>query len=290
MKKSLLVVCLVLLSLILCIPTVFATQKITSEEKHFSFYGVHSTHGEHESTGLGMYFDSEFVKLKTESCADFFRTGAVLKFELSPDIYLKTGATFINENVYATNDQSGRVNQYGGSLGLGYKYEDTLFFELGMSYVQLKGGDIGDDYTLADEITQSMYFEAVKRFEGQFGTLDLSSNIGETFHESGSDEHYWGLGLNYYPTAYSKLSAFHNHEQGNKYTTYEAGYKLLTATYRDCASGEHEFFIGVKFAFDNLLDPSTYAIPTNILPDISENDKFEQWTRIQCACALKPES
>ena len=170
------------------------------------------------------------------------------------------------------------MNQYGLTLGIGYKLSDTLYAEIGANRTDLHGTKIGSLFEITDETTKRAYAELVKRLKGDFGVLDASVNIGRTYYEFADDENFVGFGMSYYPISSSKISIFHNAEVRNHATSVTLSYEAFELTYRNLSDNAHRLMIGVKLQCTNIFDVSSCKIPTNIIPDISENDKFEQIT------------
>lgn len=263
--------------------SLLAEDNIVSDDALFSTYVVNSekskANGSFSSSGAGLYYDAEALKIKLEHTSDYTKFGGVGKFNpQSSKWYIKTGLTYLNEKMYAYDYTTARVNQYGASLGLGYKLTDTLYLELAGNYTKLYGSKIGGLFEIKDETTKRAYAEIVKRFNGDFGTVDTSVNIGQTYYEFTKDETFIGGGINYYPTHYSKASIFHNNEDKNHYTDYALSYKNFELIYSDLNDESYKVTAGIKFQCKNILDLSSCKTPTNIIPDISENDKFEQVT------------
>jgi len=260
-----------------------ADSEFLKEDSLFSIYGVQSkksnANGANSSSGAGVYYDSEFLKLRMENTADYLKAGGVLKFNPNQsEWYIKTGLSYLNEKMYAYDDSTARVNQYGVSLGIGYKLTESLYAEVGGNITDLHGSKIGSIFEISDEKTKRAYAELVKRFRGDFGTLDTSVNVGRTYYEFAKDENFVGAGVNYYPTAYSKASIFHNSEERNHYTQVSLSYQAFEVSYRNLTDNAHHVMVGIKFQCENIFDITSCKIPTNIIPHISENDKFEQIT------------
>lgn len=260
-----------------------ANSEFLKEDSLFSVYGVQSkkseANGANSSSGAGVYYDSEFLKLRMENTADYLKAAGVLKFNPNQsEWYIKTGLSYLNEKMYAYDDSTARVNQYGVSLGIGYKLTESLYAEVGGNITDLHGTKIGSIFEISDEKTKRAYAELAKRFRGDFGTLDASINVGRTYYEFAKDENFVGGGVNYYPTAYSKVSIFHNSEERNHYTQVTLSYQAFEVSYRNLTDNAHQIMAGVKFQCENIFDITSCKIPTNIIPDISENDKFEQIT------------
>lgn len=272
-----------IISLLFASSILFAETNTTSDNVLLSTYIVKSekskANGSFSSSGAGLYYDSEALKIKLEHTSDYTKFGGVKKFNpQSSNWYVKTGLTYLNEKMYAYDYSTARVNQYGASIGLGYKLTNTLYLELAGNYTKLYGSKIGSWFEIKDETTKRAYAEIVKRFVGDFGTVDTSVNIGQTYYEFTKDETFIGGGINYYPTRYSKVSIFHNNEDKNHYSEYTLSYKSFELAYSDLNDEAYKVTGGIKFQCKNILDLSTCKTPTNIIPDISENDKFEQVT------------
>lgn len=244
-----------------------------------NIYGVGAKidKNQNSSAGAGIMFDSEEVKVKLEATSDFIKTGAVLKFNpFMEDWYFKLGLNYINQNMYAPDDTNDKVNQYSGALGTGYMINNDLYFEVGGAYTQLDGNTIGNDYEVRDETTSLAYLEVAKRWESSFGTIDTTANAGQVFHEFSDDEFSYGVGVDYYPTDNSKLGFNYQNEENNIVSVYSAQYGFVFAEYVDNISTEtYQVNAGVKIAFTDLTDFSTYGMPTNIKPHLSELHRFE---------------
>ena len=150
-----------------------------------------------------------------------------------------------------------------------------IYIELGGSYTDLNGKVFGN-YEVKDEQTSVVYLELAKRFETSFGTVDATANVGEVFHDYTSDEFSYGFGLDYYPTNNSKIGYVYQNEEDNILNSYSAQYSYFFVEYVDNLSADtYQANVGVKIAFDDLLDVSTWKAPSNIKPHLSELHKFE---------------
>ena len=241
-----------------------------------NIYGVGAKvdKNENSSHGLGLMLDSEDIKIKLETTSDFIKLGTVLKFNpIDGKFYIKVGANYINQKMYAPDDTNAKVNQYSGAIGTGYMINNDLYVEIGGSYTQLDGSKIGNDYEIVDETTSLAYLEVAKRW---FDVLDTTANAGQVFHEFSNDEFSYGLGVDYYPTNNSKLGFNYQNEEDNIVSVYSAQYGYVFAEYVNNISSEtYQANVGVKIAFTDLTDFSTYGMPTNIKPHLSELHRFE---------------
>jgi opacity protein-like surface antigen len=260
------------------VPTAFNQRDTT-----VNIYGVAAKTDKTQDShgGLGVIFDSEDVKVKLEGTADFLKFGTVLKFNPLDDAnwYFKVGANYINQKMYAPDSSTERVNQYSGSLASGYMFMDDLYVEIGASLTELNGGMLGTAYEVVDESTKLAYIELAKRIETSIGTIDTTANAGEVYHDFGSDEFTYGLGVDYYPLDNVKLGYKYQNEKNNIESTYSAHYGYAFVEYTDKISTDtYQAIAGIKIAFDDLLDVSTYKMPTNIKPHLSELHRFEDIT------------
>jgi len=241
-------------------------------------YGVGSKIDKNQdsSAGMGLMFDSEDIKVKIEGTSDFLKTGMVLKFNpFNPNLYFKVGANYINQKMYSPIDTNTRVNQYSGALSSGYMISNDFYVEIGGAYTQLDGKVFGD-YEIKNEQTSLAYLEVAKRWKTGIGTIDTTANGGQVFHEYRSDEFSGGVGVDYYPMDNTKLSYTYQYEENNIANTYAAQYSFFFLEYADNISLDtYQVNAGVKVAFDNLFDISTYKAPTNIKSHLSELHRFE---------------
>ncbi|WP_372999290.1 hypothetical protein [Sulfurimonas sp.] len=201
-----------------------------------NIYGVGARTDSTQSVkaGAGIMLDSEIVKLKVEGTSDYIKSGLVLKYNpFTENWYIKVGANYINQKMYAPDDSTARVNQYSGALGTGYMIMDDLYVEIGGSVTQLKGSMVGADYEVKNEKTNLAYLEVAKRWESFIGTIDTTANAGRVYHELSRDENSYGAGVDYYPLDNAKLGYKHQYEKNNISNVYSTQYSLFFAEYAD---------------------------------------------------------
>jgi len=172
-----------------------------NRDSTINVYGLNAKidKNQNSSTGAGIMFDSEALKVKLEGANNFFKSGALLKVNpFNPNLYFKFGLNYINQKVWSPINTSARVNQYSGSFATGYMLTDSFYAEVGGSYTKLNGKVFGN-YEIKDEKTSLGYAELAKRWESSIGTIDTTANAGKVFHEFTKDEASYGVGLEYYP-------------------------------------------------------------------------------------------
>jgi hypothetical protein len=244
-----------------------------------NIYGVGAKvdSSQNSSAGMGLMYDSEVLKAKVEATSDFVRTGAVLKLNPLDDenLYFKFGLNYLNQKVWSVVNTSTRVNQYSGSFATGYMISDDFYAEIGGSYTKLSGEVFGD-YEIRDEKTSLGYIELAKRWESGIGTIDTTANAGKVFHEFRDDEASYGVGIEYYPMDNAKLAYAYQYEEDNIINRYSAQYEYVFVEYVDNISSDtYQVNAGIKIAFDNLFDISTWRMPSSIKPHLSELNRFE---------------
>jgi len=241
--------------------------------------GAKTDKNQDSSAGIGVMLDSEAIKVKIEGTSDFIKSGAVVKFNpFNPSLYFKVGLNYINQKIYSPIDTSTRVNQYSSALSSGYMLRDDFYVELGGAYTKLDGKVFGD-YEIKDETTSLAYLEVAKRWDGSFGTLDTTANGGQVFHEFVDDEFSGGVGVDYYPISNAKIGYNYQYEKENIVNVYSAQYSFLFIKYIDSISlNIYQVNAGLKIAYENIFDFSTYKAPTNIKPHLSELHRFENIT------------
>lgn len=247
-----------------------------------SVYGVNvKTDPNHPShNGGGMFYNTEDLKVMMENTSDYFKAGTVIKFNpFDERLYFKVGGNYINQKLYAPDNSSAKVSQYSGALGAGYMVDDDLYLELGGSSTRLNGKTIGTLYSIDSETTNRAYAEIAKRFDTSMGTFDTTLSGGRLYRGLGKDENSYGAGVDYYPVSNVKLGYYHAHSDSAVSNTYALSYGYLTASYNDSLSSKSRYAsIGVQFAFSDITDISSYKMPTNIKPHLSELHAFEQMT------------
>ena len=253
----------------------------TNRDATINVYGVGAKVDKNQdsSAGAGIMFDSEALKVKLEGTSDFLKSGAVLKLNpFTPNLYFKFGANYLNLKVFSPVNTSTRVNQYSAAFATGYMLRDDFYAEVGGSYTKLNGEVFGD-YEIKDENTKVAYAELAKRWESAIGTIDTTANAGEVFYEYKDNEASYGLGIDYYPVDNAKLSYAYQYEKDNTINSYAAQYSFVFVEYIDNISrNTYQVNAGVKVAFDNLFDVSTWRAPTRIKSHLSELHKFESIT------------
>lgn len=251
------------------------------KDNSFSVYGVGAKNDKNQdsSHGLGIMYDSEELKLKIESTSDYVKTGVMYKFTPTTDLYFKLGGNYINQKMYAPDDTSDRVNQYSGAFATGYMLLNDLYAEIGASYTKLNGSKIGSSYEIVDEKTKQAYIELAKRWDVSDITIDTSANFGRSYYEFKSDENSYGGAVDVYPTNSSKISYSYQNEKDNIASVYGAEYNGFFLEYAENHSSDtYTAKVGIKVAFTDLFDVSTYKMPTNIKPHLSELHRFENIT------------
>lgn len=250
----------------------------SAKDSTIDLYGIRakSEPNRQPHAGAGIKYDSRFIKIKLEGTSVFFKSAAVFNFDPYKNWNMKLGLNYLHQQLFAPDNANARVDQYSSAFSVRYMLLGDLYTELGGSYTKLNGTNIGTDYIIEDEITKVGYVELVKRVEMPIGTMDTSMNYGRVDYGLKDDEDSYGAGIDYYLTDGLKISYKHQHEKNNNINLYSAGYGMFFMDFTDNISNNtNQATAGIKIAFDNLFDLSTWKAPRNIKPSIPESHRFE---------------
>lgn len=233
-----------------------------SRNNLISLYGINNEVVSTKENTLGLSYNTEDVKVALNKGEDFFHAGTLLKFDpLENKGYVKVGVDYTKRKIGGE-----QTDTYFGSLGLGYMVQDDLYVEAGSSISKLNG-----DSTVPDRTTKQMYAGITKRFDTSAGTLDTFLSGGRLDPEFGENKNYYSVGLNYYPVDNARLGYSYSHMQGSIINNYSLAYGYLIAAYRNSISYDaRTITLGVQLAFADMLDISSYTMPTNIKRHLSE--------------------
>lgn len=249
-------------SLILLAALNAVAQAGDSRNNLLSIYGKSNEVGSTKENSVGVMYNTEDVKVALNKGADVFHAGTLLKFDpLENKGYIKIGVDYMNQKIAGE-----QIDTYFGSLGLGYLLQDDVYVEAGSRISKLKGGSV-----VPDQTTKQMYANINKRFDTSAGTLDVSLSGGRIDLEYTENKNYGNVGVNYYPVDNAYLGYSYIYMQGNIINNYSLAYGYLTAAYSDSLSrDDYTISLGVQFAFAEMLDLSSYTMPTNIKRHLSE--------------------
>lgn len=273
---------LMMLSTALLSETTTPSDDFTNRDTTINIYGVgakvDTDQNSHE--GAGIMLDSEVVKFKFESTGDFIKSGAVVKFNpFTKNWYIKVGTNYLNQKISAPDSSTARVDQYSASLATGYMMMDSLYVEVGGSAIKLDGATLSPSYKIKDETTSLGYIEVARRWKNAFATVDITANASKVDYEFKRDENSYGAGVDIYPADNAMLGYDYQYEKNNMTSKYWAQYSFFFVEYANNISlHTYQSNIGIKVAFDDLFDISTWRAPSHIKPHLSELHRFEEVT------------
>ena len=255
---------------VILITTAFASQRDTA----LNLYGVSTkVDASHNSSlGAGIGIDSEALKARLESTSDFTNVAALYKYSPIDKYYIKLGASYINQKVYAPDNTNAKFNQYSAALSFGKMLNENIYAEIGGSKTKLLGKSIGTNYEVKKETTSLVYTELTARV----GDLDLSVNGGKVFYDYKKKDRYsYGFGADYY-LGNSKLGYYYDNVKDNITSSYSLDYGYLHINYVDnLSTNTYKANVGFRIAFDDIANPSTYKMPNNKKRALSELHKME---------------
>ncbi|MCK9372773.1 MAG: hypothetical protein M0P91_06220 [Sulfuricurvum sp.] len=233
-----------------------------SRNNLISLYGINSEVENTKENTVGIFYNTEEVKVRLDKGADLYNAAALLKFNpLENKGYIKIGVDYMNRKIGGE-----QTDTYYGSLGLGYMVLDDVYVEVGSSINKLNGG-----LTVPDQTTKQMYADITKRFDTSAGTLDTSLSCGNIGSEFTENKNFYKIGMDYYPVNNARLAYVYSRIEGNTSNNFSLAYGYLIAAYRNSLSYDaRTITLGVQFAFADMLDISSYTMPTNIKLHLSE--------------------
>ena len=255
---------------VILITTAFASQRDTT----LNLYGVSTKidTSHNGSLGAGIGIDGEALKARLESTSDFTNVAALYKYSPVDKYYIKFGASYINQKVYAPDGTNAKANQYSAALSFGKMLNEHIYAEIGGSKTKLLGKSIGANYEVKKETASLVYTELAARV----GDLDLSVNGGKVFYDYKKKDRYsYGFGADYY-LGNSKLGYYYNNVKDNITSSYSLEYGYLYINYIDNFSTHtYRANVGFRIAFDDITNLSTYKMPNNKKRALSELHKME---------------
>lgn len=189
-------------SLILLAALSAAAQAGDSRNNLISLYEMNYAAGNYKENTVGIFYNTEEVKVRLDKGVELYNTGVLLKFDpLENKGYIKIGVAYINQKIAGE-----QTDTYHGSLGLGYMVQDDLYAEVGSSIDKLKGRSM-----VLDQTTKQMYAGIRKRFDTSAGTLDASLFAGKKGSEFTENKNFYKIGMDYYPVDNVRLGYTYNH-------------------------------------------------------------------------------
>jgi len=260
---------------ILCCLSGVSYADSTSRDATMNVYGVVLEDSEDETySGLGVGFESEKFKISIESTSnDALLAETSLTFNPNnSQLYLKVGAGYLEQEFSGFTSRPLEVNAVSAMFATGYMLDSELYIEAGLSSTRLDADTYSEINGYGNQVeTITSYSGAVtKRVEVSAGTLDLSLDVGQFSYES-DDARFYGICLDFYPTNSTKLTFGHVNLEDSVTNNIEIQHGYFFVNYaNDTSSETYEAEAGLKVAFGDMFNPSSYKAPMNIKRHLSE--------------------
>jgi hypothetical protein len=225
------------------------------------------THYSHEisdnnQNSYNLSYSTEDLKIVIGGASDLFGTNVLYKFDPMHDRkwFVKTGAGYSYQQF-----STAKYTALFGSLASGYMVQDNLYIEVGGSATKLDS-----DNAITDETTKNVGIHATKRWESAIGTLDTSVGVNRIYQNISNENYYIGA-INYYPVDNARLGFSYSYSEQSISNNFAFAYGYLYANYtNNITYDSRNVTVGIQCAFSNVTDFSSYKMPTNIKPHISE--------------------
>ena len=203
-------------------------------------------------------YNTESLKFSLEGASNLFQTNILYKLDPLNDRkwFIKTGAGYKYQQLSPE-----KLTSFFGSLASGYMVQDDLYVEVGGSATKFDSDNGTAKY---------IGIHTTKRWESSIGTLDTSVDANRIY-QTISDANYYTARINYYPVDNARLGFSYSYSDQSISNRFLLAYGYLYANYsKNITYDDRSVTVGVQCAFANVTDFSSYRMPTNIKPHISE--------------------
>lgn len=240
--------------------------------KQISIYGVPSQDQTHHN-GVGLFYNTQNVKLKVEESDTSFKTGTVLQINpFQTPAYVKVGANYIDKNTQENHS----INQFSTGIALGYMLYNDLAMEVGGSISELNGYQSTEGKESKTQITKDTYVQISKRFETPIGTIDTQLNESQIHKTLSTREQSYSSSFDYYLNDTIRLNYLYTLNQNDIYNGYSINYSYFTTEYtKNISQDSYNVTMGIKAKFSDIMNISSYKPSVKKKKTFSKSHKFD---------------
>lgn len=246
------------------------------KNKKMSIYGVKNK-DKNTSNGVGIFYNTQNLKVKIEGSEAAIKTGAVLTY--NPPIastYINIGANYINQNMQNNNFINNNFNQYSSAVAVGYMLYNDLYVELGKNISRLDSVQSSQDTRASSQIIKNTYTQIGKRFETPIGMIDTHLNSSQIYNTLSKKEDNYGTSFNYYLDNTANIGYFYNTSLDVIHTGYSMNLSYFTTQYtKNITQDSYNVTVGIKANFTDITDLSTYNPLTKAKKRLAGTQKFD---------------
>jgi hypothetical protein len=240
--------------------------------KKMSIYGVKNQDNNNTTHGLGLFYNTQNLKVKAEQSDSFFKTGAMIQTNpLQSPMYVNIGGNYLDEK-----NSDNNFNQYSGAFAIGYNLNNDLYVEAGKNITKLTGSSMSEDAPIHDSISKETYIHLGKRFNTPIGTIDTQMKGSEIYNTLATKQENYESNVNYYLNDALKVGYFYSMNQNDIASGYSIDLSYLTSQYtKDITQDSYNITFGLKANFTDITKLSTYKPTSKVKKKLSKSKKFD---------------
>ena len=244
--------------------------------KKMSVYGV--KHEDKNATnGLGIFYNTQNLKVKTEGSNSSFKTGAIVQTNpFQNPMYVNVGGNYINEKIPENAFRSNTMNQYSGALAIGYNLNNDLYLEAGENISKLNGLQTTEELPVDSSMSKETYVQLGKRFKTPAGTVDAHLNSSQLYNTLATKEENYESNINYYLDDAVKVGYLYKINQNEISNGYSLDLGYFTTAYtKNLTQDSYNITLGVRANFTDITKLSTYKSTAKVKKRLSKSPKFD---------------
>ncbi len=244
--------------------------------KKMLIYGVKSK-DRNTTNGVGLFYNTQNLKLKIEGSDTSFKTGASIKYyPFQTPIYLNVGGNYIDQNIQENTSIPNNVSQYSTALAIGYMLNNDLYLEAGENISRLNGYPVTTNNDTKRQTSKDTYLQIGKRFETPIGTVDTNINNSKIYKTLSVKEESYESSLNYYIDDSIKIGYFYRMNQETISNGYSVNLSYFTTEYTENISqNSYDLKVGIKASFTDISNFSTFKPPRRGKKNLLKSHKFD---------------
>lgn len=243
------------------------------KNKTMSIYGIKSE-DTNRSNGVGIFYNTQNLKVKVEGSQTAFKTGAVLTYNpFLNSTYINIGANYINQNVQNDASLNNNINQYSSAVAVGYMLYNDLYVEVGENISRLNNSE---KTQVSSQIIKNTYMQIGKRFETPIGTIDTHVNSSQIYNTLAAKEENYETKINYYLDDAIKVGYAYSISQDQECNVYSLNLSYFSTEYtKNSAQDSYNVTLGIKANFTDITNFSTYKPLSKVKKRLARAQKFD---------------
>jgi len=244
--------------------------------KKMSIYGI-KTADKNATNGIGVFYNTQSLKIKAERSDCAFKTGAVVQTNpFQSPMYVSIGGNYMNEEVIGNDLHSNKFDQFSGGFAVGYYLKNDLYIEAGKNVSKLDGSQPSENTGINNSLSKETFALLGKRFEMPIGTVDTQMKGSQIYQTLSAKAENYESSVHYYLNDAIKLGYVHNINQNDISNGYSIDVGYFSTQYtKDITQDTYNITLGLKANFTDITDLSSYKPTSKIKKHLSKSQKFD---------------